>query len=744
MPPETFTFDLPGAWRIGAPLVLLVFGSSAWGYLRRGLSRPRALGLATLRAAAVGLLVCLAARPTWVSRAPPSADQRTVMLLVDQSESMSVETDGRTSYRQALDFARVHLLPALAAAGWRVQGFGFAADAQPADGAQMNAAAPKGRRTNLGRAIHRALSHDATPPWAVLALTDGIVNESADNARGLSALVENRVPFIGLAVGSDTGARTLSLRQVTAPNVVATNAQFRVSAELEANSDDELPPFDLVLMRDGKPVQQKTVRPGPGARLWLESFTLHEPAEGTHQYLVQFLPPAAPGLKCASTTGTAVVQVASDKELRVLYVQGALTWDYKFATLAVQDDPIVKLTGLTRTSKQSIFRQNVETAGELQYGFPTTLAEMAPFRVVVLASLAPADLSPAQQDLLARFCGDLGGGVLMIGGRATFNAAWQDSRLEHVLPVTFTSLEGVTGLDRPFRLEPTAAALAHPLFALAHDQSPREVWARLPTLTHYGRVEAAKPGAQVWAQHPDDVGPNGPRILMASQRFGAGRSAVLCVENLWRWRLAREADPAQFDRFWRQLLRFLGEPSRQDVVIQLADQELRPQQDVQLTLERRPQASDLPGAKLGVHLRVEDERQQTVTEQALELPIGQPVNVSFRPPQPGLFAVWVQDPDRMPLASRTVEIREVNVEFQETRRTLETLRQWASLSGGLACKVEECTDPAELVDQVRARVEELRRFNPTRRPAGMNGWILAAILTALAVEWVLRKKWLLT
>ena len=91
--------------------------------------------------------------------------------------------------------------------------------------------------------------------------------------------------------------------------------------------------------------------------------------------------------------------------------------------MALHNDQTIKLTGLTRTSKQAIFRQNVETAGELLNGFPNTLEELASFRVVVLSNLRPADLSAAQQDILARFCSELGGGILMIGGPGTFDSS---------------------------------------------------------------------------------------------------------------------------------------------------------------------------------------------------------------------------------------------------------------------------------------------------------------------------------
>ena len=600
---------------------------------------------------------------------------------------------------------------------------------------------PDGRRTNLGSALARAVGSTPQPPLAVIAFTDGLANESADNARGLSALVENRVPFIGVAAGSDTGARTLFLRRLDAPSLVSTNTRFRLAAELEMASSDELPPFDLMLMRDGKVTQKKTVQPGKGSRLWLESFEISEVEEGLRQYTVQFLPPPAAGLKCANTLASAAVQVSSERELRVLYVQGSLTWDYKFAALALKGDPAIKLTGLTRTSKQSVFRQNVESTDELVYGFPISLQEFAPFRVVVLANLTPTDLNPAQQELLARFCGELGGGVLMIGGVATFNSAWQGSRLEQLMPVTFSAARGVLGLDRPFRLRPTPEALQHPLFQVANDRTARDAWSQLPAFSQYGRVDAVKPGAQVWAEHPEDEGPKGKRALMASQRYGSGLTTVIRVQNFWRWRLARDSDPQHFDRFWRQLLRFLSEPSRQEVVISLLDQELRPQMDVQITVERKPKASDIGTGKLDFALRVEDDQKRVLSRQTLELAPGRPVNTSFRAEKAGIYSLTIEDPQKKNAASRTVEIRDTNLEFRETARNMELLGQWASLTDGLALKLEDCPGGGALVAQIKAKVEQARRFKPVRRPAGVNAWVLALVLGCLGAEWILRKQW---
>jgi hypothetical protein len=402
---------------------------------------------------------------------------------------------------------------------------------------------------------------------------------------------------------------------------------------------------------------------------------------------------------------------------------------------------MMKLTGLTRTSEQSVFRQNVENEGELMNGFPTTLEELAPFRVVVLSNLRPADLTEAQQEVLGKFCGELGGGILMIGGASTFDSSWQNSRLEQLLPVVFSAAQNGPQLERSFRMQPTEEALRDPVFQIAEGRVAKEVWGHLPSFTQFGRVDAAKPGAQVWARHQTEDGLDGKRILMASQRYGAGLSAVLCIQNFWRWRLAREADPQQFDRFWRQLFRFLSEVGRQEVAIHLADQELAPQRDIQLVLERQPNPGNVADAARRFEVKVENSEHKLLRKESLELTSLHPVEMKFRAEKADTYTVTISDSRNTPLTTRSIEIRDVNLEFQQTARDMETLRQWAAVSDGLALKAEECRDGAELVGQIKEKLRQVKARAQTRRPLGINGWMLALVLGSLAAEWGARKRW---
>ncbi len=734
-------FDYPLGWQVGLPLVTALLAIYIVWLRRKERRYTRVIVLGLLRTIVMLSLVLFIARPVKVIREKPKAGKSSVVLLLDRSQSMSLQENGKSRYEQMLEFMKMQLLPILKKTGWQIQPYLFAEETEPSDGKMIVGRNPDGKKTNLGRAISRSMDAAGFSPIAVIALTDGIANENEDNTRALSALVEMKTPFIGIGIGSDQEVKTLSLRQVETPSTVPPNQEFKVSAQLEMIHGDEIGSFDLLLMRGGQFFQKKIIQPQKGSRFWMENFLVTEKDEGVLTYTVQIVPPQIPNLTSANLAASTSVRISKEKELRVLYVQGALTWDYKYITLALRKDPSIKLTGLTRTSNRSIFRQNVESSGELLNGFPTVLEEMAAFRVVVMSNLTPADLSIAQQELLAKFCGELGGGILMIGGAETFNASWQNSRLEQLLPVVFSSGSGVQGLDRPFQLQLTQEGLQHPVFQLREDRSNATTWQQLPTFQRYGHVDAAKNGAQVWAIHPTDQGPNGNRILMACQRYGAGLSSVVCVENIWRWRLAKNTDCALFDRFWSQYLRFMGDSGRQDISIFFPDQELSMRMEVHVMLEKHVDPKNVTDTNVHYIASVEDDQKRVLHQQSLDLTPSHPVDLSFTRKSGGIFTVFVRNPKGEIVASRSIEIKNVNVEFLKTGRSMEILNQWAALSNGLAIKIEDCSDPTKLLEEIKVKVEQAERAMAQRIPLGIHMPILLILLGLLACEWILKKQW---
>ncbi len=733
--------EMPGVLAFGLPLLLVLL------WLRLGLApegpatRPRRLVLAGLRVAGLAILLVLLARPYVLDAATPRA-RRQVVLLVDKSRSMALEEGGESRYRRAIVLARA-LQPALDRQGFKVEVQGFDAEASPLDLSRPETSGPFGTRTDLAGAFLQGTARGDPPPAALVALTDGAANRSEANDAALRALLETRTPVIAVGIGRDEGVRSLTLRRVSAPPRVLPREAFRVSVHLEATGGPP-PAFDLVLLRDGAVVQTRRVagESDSQGRTWTEGFDLTETQDGLRQYSIQLRVPPGEGLVSANSRGSTAVLVGEEKEFRVLYVQGALTWDFKFISRALRADPAVRVTGLSRTSRQSVFRQNVETSEELASGFPEDVAQMAPYRVLVISGLKAADLNPAQQELVARFCSELGGGVLMIGGAAAFDESWRGSRLEELLPVRLDQ-GGVAGLDKPFHLRLSEEARRNPVFVVSDDGQSEKVWDGLPAFSGYGRVAEEKPGATVWARHDADAGTRGKRILIASQPYGAGLAAVVTVQNLWRWRLTKEIDPLTFDRFWQQFLRFLGQSGSSEFVVQVLDQELRPQADVRCLVERRPRPESRrvgPAVAGAQRVCVRDPRQALVLDQLVTLEPLRPVEIRFRAAEAGLYTVTVGGKDGATLASRAIEVPAVDLELERTARDMENLRQWASATQGTALPIEEVREPARLAGEVKARVAALA-LQKRRQPVGLNAPVLTLLVLALAGEWALRRVW---
>jgi len=396
-------FELPAIWLCALPLGILL-GFAASHQRRRGLPQPKIVALLFLRSLLLLTILFLAARPVLRSGRIIVGTKRPVVVLLDRSKSMSVQDADATRYQRASDFLRRRLRPALDAANLPVSQMVFDQTAEALDDARMASVKPEGKRTNLGASIEAAL-HGSQKPLAVVALTDGIANETADDPRVMSRLADSGVPFIGVGFGSDDGAPTIAVRHVDAPLTVSPKTSFNVSAELEMVRAQQTSICDLILFRDDQLLQKRALTLGTGSRTWIEKFSVSETAPGTHRYTMRLLAPESETLNQVRTEGSTSVRITEGDELRVLYVQGALTWDYKFISLAIRSDPVIQLTGMTRTSERSVFRQNVEAAGELLHGFPASLEELSRYRVVVLANVRPTDLSLDQQELLAQFCG---------------------------------------------------------------------------------------------------------------------------------------------------------------------------------------------------------------------------------------------------------------------------------------------------------------------------------------------------
>ena len=314
--------------------------------------------------------------------------------------------------------------------------------------------------------------------------------------------------------------------------------------------------------------------------------------------------------------------------------------------------------------------------------------------------------------------------------------------------MTFDPAPGLTGVDQPFHLQLTDSALHNPIFQIADDDKNVAAWESLPAFTQYGRVDRAKPGAVVWAEHQNDVGPAGKRILMAAQNYGAGRTAVITVQNFWRWRLAKDSDPDQFDRFWRQFFRWLGESGKETVLIDFANQDLEPPTDLHVLLERQVAAQDVisPAAAATASsplytVIVRGPGDKEIFRNALNLPPDQSVPFNVRAEKEGLYSIVIQDAQNKEVAERSLQLSNDRLELEHTGRDMENLQQWAALTGGKAMRSEDDRDLATLIADIKREVLESKKSTTLRAAWGLTPLPFVLLLAALSGEWTLRKRW---
>ncbi len=272
------------------------------------------------------------------------------------------------------------------------------------------------------------------------------------------------------------------------------------------------------------------------------------------------------------------VEAVARERRRVLLYQGSLDWAARFYKTALG-------RGAERTSI------DVRTIGDKvgNGAFPGS-DELGEYDAVLLLNLERKQIDPAMEEALKSYLSG-GGGVLFITGNPLAAAEFANSELEALLPVEFESelardgrsdqasaefrrqIEGyrrtvndsaestlVGRKEDTFRPEPMID------FALTPAGEGNPIFRRpgggliVPQFLDYALVRSLKPGAQALATHPGAEG--GERVIFAVQRYGAGRSAMLATDPLWRWKLALPSESRDFESFWENLAGWLGSAGR--------------------------------------------------------------------------------------------------------------------------------------------------------------------------------------
>ncbi|MCA0374150.1 MAG: hypothetical protein LCH84_00680 [Gemmatimonadetes bacterium] len=682
-----------------ALIVLLVLVLHA--RLRTLRPRDRAV-LAVLRTATVLVVLACLLRPGLVIAS--AVPQRNVLaVLFDDSRSMRIHDAaavGDASRLASLQntFADTSALMRSLASRFAVRRFRFAADAAPTTG--VGALRADGTRSDLAQALATVREDlNGLPLAGVVVVSDGADNGSSSLDDALLALRARRVPVYTVGVGEERFARDVAVERVQAPRRTLAGANSLVEADVRIRGAGK-DPVTLTVEADGRVVATETVRPAAQGDLVTARVRIPPLPAGMHRLAVR-VRPLANEIVTENNEWQTSLEVRSGPD-RILYLEGEPRPEFPFLRRAVAADSGVIVVGLMRSAERKFLRLGVRDSLELLGGFPTTREELFSYRALILGSVEASFFTVDQLRMLADFVSVRGGGLLVLGGRASLaEGGYEGTPLADVLPLTVGAGKvNEEGPAIPVQVRPTRAGEVHPALQLRDNLvASRAKWDSMPTLTMVNRVGALRAGATLLLSGRTEDGRSDVPVL-AWQRYGRGMSAVFSVQDSWLWRMdaSMAVDDQSHQTFWRQMVRWLADGAPAPFELAAQPGRVAPGEPVSVRAQlSTPLFADINDATITTTVTAPDGRTQTLPLEWALRDDGS-YAAKFTPDDTGkwtLEAVAQRGTDsvRTAVTSLLVDERGADVAQAELRRPL--LERIADETGG---RYYPIADAAKLAD----------------------------------------------
>ncbi len=611
-------FALLGAWPkwVLIVLILAAAGGLAWlirSHLTQAAPTIRSWrawvlwGLQTLLAA---LILVLLWQPA-ITVAELKPQQNIIAVLVDDSRSMAVSEDGSTRQAQAVQALENGVLAKL---NRSFQTRLYRVDDVPARIDSLKDLHANAPSTRLGDSL-KQLSEETSdlPIGAVVLLTDGDDNAGGISADTISALRARHIPVHTVGFGRERAAHDVELDDaVVAPRALADS---RLAAKITFHQRGYAGTKINLTVRStsgsdntGKMLASRAVTLGADGNLQTETVLFDIGGAGAKTLQIAATPLAGEE-NTANNSLTRLVNVGSEKR-RILYMEGEPRWEYKFIRQAEEDDRMVQIVSIDRTSENKIYRQGISDPKELADGFPTRAEDLFVYQGLIIGSVEAGYFSTVQQELIREFVDRRGGGLLLLGGQfALADGGWNASTLTDLLPTILPLQAGTFHREADPRngsthttAELAPAGMDNIITRLVDDPTANaEKWKKLPYLMDYEDPGTPKAGAAVLANM---ITPEGKKLpLLITENFGRGRTAIMATGGSWRWQMSSPLGDTAHDLFWQQLLRWVASDTPGHVSASVPAQMLLDNGAVSITADvRDPQYDPAPDAKVEAHI----------------------------------------------------------------------------------------------------------------------------------------------
>jgi len=580
-------FALRASW-LGL-LAVAVAGISALVTLRtyaqaRGNSQPldRTILTAVRIAVLVVLVFCLLRPVLVLSSVVPQ--ENFLGVLIDDSRSMQIADTDATPRHAFVETSfgdpDSELFTALADR-FALRFFSFSSGTERVS--DVNELTYSGTRTHLGQALQRAHEElSGVPLSGLVVVTDGADNAEGGLAEALLPLQASAVPVFTVGVGREEYERDIQMSRVETPQRVLKGASLGVELvvthrgyqgeTVTVQVEDEgriVGTEDIQLGSEGNP---QTVR---------LRFTAND--EGPRLFSFRVSP--LPGEMVTQNNLRQTLIVVEDRNEKLLYFEGEPRWEVKYLLRGVEEDQNLQVVLLQRTAENKFLRRNVDGPDELVRGFPRTRSELFKYRGLILGSIEAGYFTPDQLRMIADFVNHRGGGLLMLGSHRSFaEGGYAGTPVADVLPVVLDPTHGDSeeSFFQEVRVEPTRAGETHPSTLIAdNEMASVERWETLPLVTIVNPITDTKPGATTLLRTPEGL------VVLAFQRYGAGKSMAFPIQDSWMWQMHADVpvEDMTHETFWRRLVRWLVDGVPDQVVANVSQDRVEPEQVVTVLAE---------------------------------------------------------------------------------------------------------------------------------------------------------------
>lgn len=633
-----------------------------------------------------------------------------------------------------------------------------------------------GRESRLGTALRQVVDHyRGANLAAVVMLTDGVTTRDETIAQVADYAAQKGVPLFFVGIGDDREVRDLRLHDLQCEDTVYVKDRIIFEARLtgQGYKDLTVPVVLKVREKDGQErlVASTNVKVDPAGKSVKLRLTDRPEKVGRRTYIIEVEPPKADGgVKQPNPTNLRLertVEVLETKLIKVLVVEGQPRYEFRFLKFLLEREAADKKENKSVDVKFVLLDADDDFAATDKFAlpkFPTGLAALSAYDVIILGDVNPKALDPQALKNIATFVrGDDknkgGGGLLVIGGPMHSPHAFKDTPIADVLPIEPLAKtpppEPLNRVER-LRLELTPVGRQNPIFRFVPEEAQnQDLWQKLSPMYWWATGFKLKPLAEVLAVHPNvkaDVPAGDGRLPLAVHQFvGSGRCLFYGFDESWRWRF-RE-DEARYNQFWIQTLRYLarGRSNRTDLRLD-RQTPYRVGEPIKVTV-RFPESQPLPGdkqkpdVKVRVEYRPESKQDGPVEPEISYLQLAKvegsiaTFEDQYKQTREGKYRFRLQTPDiansdgEKPGADAVVELPPG--ELDRLRMNYQEMTQAAEQTQG---RFYTLADADTLPDDIPpGNAISLSSPHPPERI--WNHWLLFAwAMFLLTGEWLLRKR----